>query len=88
MLPFGATGEAQDGPTGVHVPIGCAQASESRHQVYSAVIADFLGVVLRVAALGEEPHFIPQPLDHRAAYEDAALQGVLHLSVQADGDSG
>ena len=88
MLPLGAPGEAQDGPTGVHVPIGRAQAGEGGHQVNPAVVADLLGVVLRVAALGEEPHFIPQPLDHRAAYKDAALQGVLHLPVQADGDGG
>ena len=35
-----------------------------------------------------QPAMSTERRDHCAAYEDAALQGVLHLPVQADGDGG
>ena len=81
-------GQADQRSAGVHIPVGGAQAREGGHQIDPAVVFDLSGVIFRVPALREKAKLVPQPLDDRAAHEDAAFQGVLHLAAQSDGDGG
>ena len=84
----GAAGDAQNGTPGIHIPIRCAQTGKGGHDVHAAVVRHLLGVVLGIAAVLNEVHPVPDPLDDRAAHKDGAFQRILHLAVKADGDGG
>ena len=88
MLPPGAPGEADEHAPGVHIPVGRPQPREGGYQVHAPVVGRLPGVVLRVPAVGEKAQLVPQPLDHRAPHEHRALQGILHLAVEAHGNGG
>ena len=89
MAPVGAPAEAYDGAPGVHIPIGGSQAGKGRDHVDAAAGGDLPGQSLAVRGSGEEAQLVPEPLDHGAAYKDAALQGVLDwLVLTAGGDGG
>ena len=57
------------------------QAREGRHHVDAAVVQHAGGEFFDIGRRFEEFQFIPQPLHHRAADEDAALKRVLLLGV-------
>ena len=63
----------------VHIPIGRAESRKGGNDINSARILNLAGVILRVAALGEKAHLVAQPLNNRAAYENTALKGILHI---------
>ena len=84
----GAAGDAQNGTPGVHIPVGCAQTGKGGHDVHAAVVRHLLGVILGIAAVLNEVHPVPDPLDDRAAHKDRAFQRILHLAVKADGNGG
>ena len=84
----GAAGNAQNGTPGIHIPVGRAQTGKGRHDVHAAVVRHLLGIVLGIAAVLNEVHPVPDPLDDRTAHKDRAFQRILHLAVKADGDGG
>ena len=86
MVLGGAAGDAHNGTAGVHIPVRCTQTSKGRHDVNAAVIRHFLGIVFRIAALLDHAQAVAHPLDDGTAHKDAALQRILHLTVQADGN--
>ena len=88
MMWLRPAGQAQDGAPGVHVPVGRAQAGEGGHHINAGGILHLGGEVLGVRRFGDEVQLVPQPLDHRTAHENAALQSVLHLAVDAHRDGG
>ena len=88
MVPSASAGQPQDGPPGVHVPVGSAQAGEGGDDVHTAAILDTGGEVFAIAAVGNKVHLVPEPLDYRPAHKDAALQAVLHLAVPPHSDGG
>ena len=88
VVPSASAGQPQDGPPGVHVPVGSAQAGEGGDDVHAAAILDTGGEVFAIAAVGNKVHLVPEPLDYRPAHKDAALQAVLHLAVPPHSDGG
>ena len=85
MGPGGAPGNAHDGTPGVHVPIGGAKACESRYDKNAPCIRHALRQSVALRRTGDEPQFVPQPLDGAAGVEDATLQGIGGGSSQAPG---
>ena len=88
MVLGGAAGNAQNGTPGVHIPVGRAQTGKGWHDVHAAVVRHLLGIILGIAAVLNEVHPVPDPLDDCAAHKDGAFQRILHLAVKADGDGG
>ena len=88
MVLGGAAGNAHNGPAGVHIPVGCAQSGKGRNNIHPAVIRHLLGVILRIPAFLDHAQAIAHPLDDRPAHKHTALQRILHLAVQADGNGG
>ena len=86
MVTGGAPGQSHQGTPCVHIPVGSTQAGEGRDEIDPAGIRNLGGVILRVSGLRDEAQLVPDPLDDGAAYEYGALQSVLDLSAQADGD--
>ena len=74
MGPARATGDAQNGPTGVHIPIGRPHPGEGRnhHDAAGAFHGFRQPVTLRGGV--HQPQLVPQPLDGTATVKDAALQ--------------
>ena len=61
------------------------------HRLYPhlhAVVRHLLGVVLGIAAVLDQVHPVPDPLDDRAAHKDGAFQRIFYLAVKADGNGG
>ena len=88
MVLGGAAGNAHNSPAGVHIPVGCAQSGKGRNNIHPAVIRHLLGVILRIPAFLDHAQAIAHPLDDRPAHKHTALQRILHLAVQADGNGG
>ena len=84
----GATGQPHDGATGVHVPVGGAQAGEGGHHVDASGVRHALRQPVALRGGGDEPQFIPQPLDGAAGVEHAALQGIGSLAPQGPSHGG
>ena len=81
-------GEAHDSAPGILIPVGGAQARKGGHHVAAVGIGNFPRQVFTVSGGVDEAQLVPQPLDGRPGYEDGALQGVVHLAVQAPCDGG
>ena len=88
VVPAGAPGQSHQSAPGVHIPVGGPKAGEGGDQIDAAGVRHLGGVILRVPGLTDEAQLVPDPLDHRAPHKDGALQGVLHLPVQADCNGG
>ena len=88
MFPLGPSGDADDAAAGVHIPMRRTQSGKGRHQVHPAGVLHLLCVVFRILGFGDEAHLIAQPLNDRSAHKDTALQRILHLSIQSDGNGG
>ena len=88
MVFVDAPGQAHNGAPGVLIPVGRAQTREGGHHIAAVGIRHLSGHILGILGGIDEFHLIPQPLDGGTRHEDGALQGVLHLAVQAPGDGG
>ena len=86
MGPARAPGDAQDGPPGVHVPIGRAQAGEGRHHHHAAGIRHGLRQAVALRGRVDEVQLVPKPLNGAAAVENAALQGIGRASLHLPGN--
>ena len=76
MFALRASGNADDRPAGVHVPIRRTHARKGGHDIHSARIGNLPCIIFRIAAFREKAEFVPQPLDHGSADKDATFQRV------------
>ena len=83
-----APGEAHQGPPGVAVPIGGAQAREGRYQIHVPVIRNGEAQGLRFRRVFDELQLIPEPLYGASRVEHAALQAAAGLLPQPPGHAG
>ena len=60
------------------MPVRCAQSGKGRHDIDAAVVAHLACKVFAVGGVLDHTQLVAQPLDHRAADKDAALQRILH----------
>ena len=81
-----ASGEPDDGSAGVLVPMGRAEAGEGGDEIDAAVVVDREGQSLGGGRVGDESEAVAEPLDGRAADEDASLEGVGHAVAELPGD--
>ena len=88
MIFVDAPGEANNGPPGVLVPIGSAQAGEGGDHIAAVGIGHLAGVVLAVGGGLDEAHLVPEPLDGGSRHEDGALQSIVHMAIQPPGHGG
>lgn len=72
--------------TGVHVPVGRAQADEGRHDIDAVAIGDGRGQLLGLGRAVDQFQLVAQPLHRGPGDEDAAFQGVFKLAVYAPGN--
>ena len=88
VLTGGAACQADEAAARVHIPVRRTEAGERRNKIHAARVLDLAGIVFGITALGEEPHFVAQPLDDRAADEQAALERILRFAAEPDADGG
>ena len=81
-------GQSYDGPPGVLIPVGRAQAGKSGHYIAPGGITDLPGVILAVCGGFDEAHLVPEPLNGRPGHKDRSLQRILHPAPQAPGNGG
>ena len=88
MLLAGASGQAEDRSTGVHVPVRSAETGEGGDHVDTTGILDLAGVVFGVFRRVDHLEFVAQPLHRRAGDEDRSFQRIGDLAVEPPGDGG
>ena len=81
-------GQPHNGPPGVLVPVGRAQAGEGGHHITAVGVLHLAGHVLGVGGAVDHAHLVPQPLDGRPRHKNGPLQGIGDLAVQPPGDGG
>ena len=75
-------------PRGVRVPVRRAQADKRGHEYTPPVSGTLRRQRFHLGRGADEPQAIAQPLHHRAADEDAALERVLRPPLGAGRDGG
>ena len=88
MIPVSPPGQSHQCAPGIHVPVWRTQSGKGGHQIDAPGVGHLGGIIFRIPGFRDKPQLIPHPLDHRTAHKDRALQGVLHTTIKADGNSG
>ena len=83
-----AAGQAEDGATGIRVPVRCAQTGEGRYHVHAVAVFHLGGEVFGVGRIADQFQLIAQPLNGGAANEDCPFQRIVHFAAWAAGNSG
>ena len=81
-----AAREPDDRAARVGIPVRRAQAGERGHEVDAAAVGHRRRQRLDLGRLRDDAEPVAQPLDHRAADEDAAFERVLGLAADLPGD--
>ena len=78
--------QAADGAMGILVPVRGAHAGQRRDEIHPAVVRDGGGQRFHLGGGADDAESVAQPLDHAAADEDGAFQGVIDRVADLPGD--
>ena len=80
--------DAHNGPAGIRVPVGRAQAREPGDQVDAVVIRNRSGEDFRFGRTRDQAQAVAQPLNGRSGAEDGTFQGVGRAAAGIAGQCG
>ena len=88
MLLGTASGNADDGSSGILIPVGSSHARKCRNDIDPCGIRHMLRILLGLCGGLKHTHTVTKPLDPCTGYEHAALQGILYVFACAGSNSG
>ena len=83
FLDPGITGQPENRPTGIGVPVRCAQASKRRYQIDTVIHRCAFRQGLGLTGVPDQLQSVSQPLDSGTGYKNASFQSVGRFAVEA-----